>query len=161
MHPEHSDGTLSPSSFDLHAQTRSPGRFALIGPGRDGDAFLSGRGCHAYSSPDAVGRYGVSTGREPRTRLTRSILLYRQPRRPTHRCDLVARHQNLPSAKGDLTASSLRVDMARPVHTVAHMHEPLAECLRKFRETQLDCLPVTADATSTQVIGVVTPDRPA
>ncbi len=47
-------------------------------------------------------------------------------------------------------------DVARPVHTVAHLHEPLTECLRKFRETQLDCLPVTADATSSQVIGVVT-----
>ena len=58
--------------------------------------------------------------------------------------------------EGGLDGLVVARDMARPVHAVAHMHEPLAECLRKFRETQLDCLPVTADATSTQVIGVVT-----
>ncbi|MCY4385797.1 MAG: chloride channel protein [Desulfurellaceae bacterium] len=58
--------------------------------------------------------------------------------------------------EGGLDGLVVARDMARPVHTVAHLHEPLTECLRKFRETQLDCLPVTADATSTQVIGVVT-----
>ena len=58
--------------------------------------------------------------------------------------------------EGGLDGLVVARDVARPVHTVAHMHEPLTECLRKFRETQLDCLPVTADTTSTRVIGVVT-----
>ena len=52
--------------------------------------------------------------------------------------------------------SSVAHDVARPVHSVAHTQEPLTDCLRKFRETQHDCLPVTADKTSTQVIGIVT-----
>ena len=58
--------------------------------------------------------------------------------------------------EGGLDGLVVARDMARPVHTVAHTQEPLTDCLRKFRETQLDCLPVTADKTSTQVIGVVT-----
>ena len=59
-------------------------------------------------------------------------------------------------SEGGLDGLVVARDVARPVHTVAHMHEPLTECLRKFRETQLDCLPVTADAASSQVMGVVT-----
>ena len=47
-------------------------------------------------------------------------------------------------------------DVARPVPAVAHADEPLETCLRKFRETQLDGLPVTPDATSTRVVGAVT-----
>ena len=39
---------------------------------------------------------------------------------------------------------------------VAHADEPLETCLRKFRETQLDGLPVTPDATNTRVVGAVT-----
>ena len=58
--------------------------------------------------------------------------------------------------EGGLDGLVVAHDVARPVHSVAHTQEPLTDCLRKFRETQLDCLPVTADKTSTQVIGIVT-----
>ena len=58
--------------------------------------------------------------------------------------------------EGGLDGLVVAHDVARPAHTVAYTQEPLTDCLRKFRETQLDCLPVTADKTSTQVIGVVT-----
>lgn len=47
-------------------------------------------------------------------------------------------------------------DVARPVPAVAHADEPLETCLRKFRETRLDGLPVTPDRTSTNVVGSVT-----
>ncbi len=57
--------------------------------------------------------------------------------------------------EGGLDGLVVAGDLARPVHTVAHAKEPLADCLRKFRETQLDSLPVSPDPNSMQIIGIV------
>lgn len=58
--------------------------------------------------------------------------------------------------EGGLDGLVVARDMARPVPILVHQQESLADCLRKFRETQLDCLPVVDAEADTRIIGVVT-----